>query len=167
MISPIFADSVERMTNVIPMRPKRRPSKGPRRAKAAGLRGATPLVLGLIATLVGCSVALAPDNRPTAQATGGQPGRIIIDDVTRVRDGDTLVVGLVPVRIANLDCAERGTPEGDAASTYVRQLVDGAQIRCSLEGRMSYDRGRVLRSLAVRWLLSAHCGQSPKPSIAA
>lgn len=67
-------------------------------------------------------------------------GAVLIDNVTRVRDGDTIVVGLIPIRIANLDCAERGTSAGDAATARVRTLVTGAQLTCTLEGRRSYDR---------------------------
>ena len=33
----------------------------------------------------------------------------LVGMVTHVRDGDTIEVRGVPVRIANLDCAERGT----------------------------------------------------------
>lgn len=67
-------------------------------------------------------------------------GAVLIDNVTRVRDGDTIVVGLIPIRIANLDCAEKGTTAGDAATARVRDLVAGAQLTCTLEGRRSYDR---------------------------
>lgn len=35
-------------------------------------------------------------------------GAVLIDRATRVRDGDTIVVGLIPIRIANLNCAESG-----------------------------------------------------------
>lgn len=60
--------------------------------------------------------------------------------VTRVRDGDTIVVNRTPIRIANLDCAERGTAAGARATARARQLVSGATLACRLEGRMSYDR---------------------------
>lgn len=64
----------------------------------------------------------------------------LIDRVTRVRDGDTIVVGLIPIRIANLDCAESGTPSGETATRRAKQLVSGATLTCFLEGRRSYDR---------------------------
>ena len=60
--------------------------------------------------------------------------------VTHVRDGDTIEVGDVAVRIANLDCAERGTAEGQAASRRMAELVAGEAVACALEGRRSYDR---------------------------
>lgn len=64
----------------------------------------------------------------------------LVDRVTRVRDGDTIVVGLIPIRIANLDCAERGTAAGDRATRVARRLVSRATLTCRLEGRRSYDR---------------------------
>ncbi|MEQ5829424.1 hypothetical protein J3456_18945 [Sulfitobacter sp. NFXS29] len=73
---------------------------------------------------------------PAAASSGGQ----LVDTVTRVRDGDTIVVGLIPIRIANLDCAERGSASGDRATRHITRLVKGVQLRCSLEGRRSYDR---------------------------
>lgn len=44
-----------------------------------------------------------------------------------MRDGDTIVVGLIPIRIANLDCAETGTAAGERAT---RRLIGvlGAQM---------------------------------------
>lgn len=67
-------------------------------------------------------------------------GAVLIDRVTRVRDGDTIVVGLIPIRISNLDCAESGTVTGDRATRRVRELVAGQTLTCRLEGRRSYDR---------------------------
>jgi endonuclease YncB( thermonuclease family) len=60
--------------------------------------------------------------------------------VTHIRDGDTIEVSGVPVRIANLDCAERGTAAGDSATALVRQMASRAMASCALEGRRSYDR---------------------------
>lgn len=74
------------------------------------------------------------------EAHPASAGATLIDSVTRVRDGDTIVVGLIPIRIANLDCAEKGTRAGEAATRRVKQLVSGQTLRCWLEGRRSYDR---------------------------
>jgi endonuclease YncB( thermonuclease family) len=60
--------------------------------------------------------------------------------VTHVRDGDTIKLGDVTVRIANLDCAERNTAEGQAAWVRMHELVAGEGVACELEGRRSYDR---------------------------
>ena len=60
--------------------------------------------------------------------------------VTHVRDGDTIEVRGVAVRIANLDCAERGTVRGERATALMRQIASGETASCALEGRRSYDR---------------------------
>lgn len=60
--------------------------------------------------------------------------------VTHVRDGDTVEVAGVPVRLANLDCAERGTSAGERAAARMNQLANAGSFSCRLEGRMSYDR---------------------------
>lgn len=75
------------------------------------------------------------DEQPAAE-----PGARLIDVVTRIRDGDTIVVGLIPIRIANLDCAETGTAAGERATQRITELVRGQQLVCSLEGRRSWDR---------------------------
>lgn len=80
----------------------------------------------------------APRAEPTSSPSA--PGAQLIDVVTRIRDGDTIVVGLIPVRIANLDCAERGSAAGDEATRRITELVSGQQLVCTLEGRRSWDR---------------------------
>lgn len=60
--------------------------------------------------------------------------------VTRVRDGDTIEVARVPIRFGSLDCAERDTAEGMRATARMRDLVNGQNLRCYLNGRSSYDR---------------------------
>ena len=60
--------------------------------------------------------------------------------MTHVRDGDTIEVANTPVRIANLDCAERGDADGPRATARMSELVARQEVVCDLEGRMSYDR---------------------------
>lgn len=79
-------------------------------------------------------------SRPVARNNASPAGHRLIDTVTRVRDGDTLVVGLIPIRIANLDCAESGTSSGDRATRRAKELASGETLTCRLEGRRSYDR---------------------------
>lgn len=86
--------------------------------------------------------------------------------VTHVRDGDTIELEGVPVRLANLDCAERDSLEGRRATMRMLILAREGEVTCDLEGRKSYDReiglchlrdgrdmGRVLISegLCQRW----------------
>ena len=66
--------------------------------------------------------------------------RLVEGGVSHIRDGDTLEVARVPIRFQKLDCAERGTIAGDAATRRMRQLVRGQRLSCDLTGRLSYDR---------------------------
>jgi len=69
------------------------------------------------------------------------PEREIVQGrVTHVRDGDTIEIGSVAIRIADLDCAERFTQKGQVATHVMRQLVSEKVLSCELEGRKSYDR---------------------------
>ena len=79
-------------------------------------------------------------SRRMQETAAALPGAQLVDTVTRIRDGDTVVVGLIPIRLANLDCAERGTKSGDRATRQIAGMVKSAQLRCTLEGRRSYDR---------------------------
>ena len=79
-------------------------------------------------------------NSLTSRSTAASRGAQLVDTVTHIRDGDTIVVGLIPIRIANLDCAESGSKAGDRATRQITKIVKGIQLRCTLEGRRSYDR---------------------------
>lgn len=69
------------------------------------------------------------------------PEREIVQGrVTHVRDGDTIEIGRVAIRIADLDCAEGFTAKGKIATRAMRQLVSNKVLSCELEGRKSYDR---------------------------
>ena len=59
--------------------------------------------------------------------------------VTHVRDGDTIEVNNVPIRLAALDCPESGTQKGDTASRIAQQFL-GSQAKCELTGAKTYDR---------------------------
>lgn len=64
----------------------------------------------------------------------------IVGVATHVRDGDTIEVGGVAIRLSTLDCAESDTVEGQRATVRMNQLVSGQTLSCSLHGRTSYDR---------------------------
>ncbi|WP_375689538.1 thermonuclease family protein [Pseudooceanicola sp. LIPI14-2-Ac024] len=69
------------------------------------------------------------------------PRALMIDGpVTHVRDGDTIEVRGTPVRIANLDCAERGTADGAEATFRMIEIAQKGPMLCRLEGRKSWDR---------------------------
>lgn len=64
----------------------------------------------------------------------------VVTGLDRIRDGDTLVVGGVPVRLAGLHCPERHEPGGAAATAAVAALARRAEVACTLTARRSFDR---------------------------
>ena len=64
---------------------------------------------------------------------------ILSGTVTHVRDGDTIEVNGVAVRLSALDCPENNTRQGKQA-TKIAKLFDGSQAMCELTGAKSYDR---------------------------
>lgn len=94
----------------------------------------------------GTSPPATPLLRPRPRPPAARPeragrGQMLTAPVTRVRDGDTIVVGATPIRIANLDCAEKGSRNGDRATQRMTELTRGAgPLTCRQEGRRSYDR---------------------------
>ncbi|MCF3973928.1 thermonuclease family protein [Paracoccus salsus] len=122
---------------------------------------------GLIATGLVLVVAVAnpaerfPEHVPwLVKATAS---RTVDGAVTKVRDGDTIEVKGVPVRLGSLDCAELATPEGRAAKTAMQVLVSGNTVSCHLDGSRSYDRwiGHCFRSdgqeLASAMMQAGYC----------
>lgn len=70
-----------------------------------------------------------------------QPEVVIIDGrVTHVRDGDTIEIGPVVIRLAALDCAELGSPAGERAKREMIRLVGGQRVSCSDLGPDRYGR---------------------------
>ena len=64
---------------------------------------------------------------------------VLTGKVTHVRDGDTIEVGGIAVRLSALDCPENGTQQGNQA-TKIAQQFQGTQAQCELTGAKSYDR---------------------------
>lgn len=60
--------------------------------------------------------------------------------VTKVRDGDTIVVGDIPVRFDGVSAPELDEPYGQQSRRAMSGLVAGKQVRCELTGDRSYDR---------------------------
>lgn len=79
----------------------------------------------------------------TPAAAEGQasclPGPLV-NEVTYVRDGDTIEVAGVPIRLGGLAAQERDEPGGRSATAAMRKLVDGRDVRCELNGERRYDR---------------------------
>ena len=68
-----------------------------------------------------------------------KPGAKLTGIVTHVRDGDTVEVNGIPVRLAALDCPEKGTQKGDYARMIAKQF-EGSKMICELTGAKTYDR---------------------------
>jgi endonuclease YncB( thermonuclease family) len=76
----------------------------------------------------------SPWSAPTTSAGNSISGH------GRVRDGDTIVVSGVPVRLRGLHCPEMGTSDGERARREMVRLVDGAPVSCVLNGERTHDR---------------------------
>ena len=90
----------------------------------------------------GCHAGSQPYHCHRAQeaapsASSGQ--KVLTGTVTHVRDGDTIEVNGTPIRLAALDCPERGTRDGDYASLIAKQF-QGQQATCELTGAKTYER---------------------------
>lgn len=75
---------------------------------------------------------------PSGNSTNGNR-EVISGRITRVRDGDTFVIGNFPIRLAAVDCPENNTIAGQAASEFMSRYV-GAVATCELTGATTYDR---------------------------
>ena len=61
--------------------------------------------------------------------------------VTHIRDGDTIEVDGVPIRLNGLAAPERDEPGGPEATAAMQRIVHQAgHLRCELTGETSYDR---------------------------
>ena len=60
--------------------------------------------------------------------------------VTHVRDGDTIEVGAIVIRLQGLHAPEPDELGGKEASDFMVQLVMGQQLECKLTGERSFDR---------------------------
>lgn len=60
--------------------------------------------------------------------------------VTYVRDGDTIEVGGVAVRLSGVAAPEIKEPVGQEAKQFMVRLVAGKAVRCDLNGERSFDR---------------------------
>jgi endonuclease YncB( thermonuclease family) len=79
---------------------------------------------------------------PASSSPAGQQ-RVVSTDVSGwayVRDGDTIAVSGVRVRLEGLHCPEAGDPGGSAATSAMRGLTGGQHVTCSLTGERTYDR---------------------------
>ncbi len=60
--------------------------------------------------------------------------------VSHVRDGDTIEVGPIALRLQGIAAPEGNEPGGAATTDAMRDLVLGKDLRCDLTGDRSHDR---------------------------
>lgn len=69
----------------------------------------------------------------------GDPS-ILTGTVTHVRDGDTIEVGIIPIRLNGISAPKLDEPLGQKSKDFIVSLVDGKRVRCELNGVKTYDR---------------------------
>jgi micrococcal nuclease len=84
-------------------------------------------------------LALALIGTATA-AAAPCPRGTLTGEVTFVRDGDTIVVGSMPIRLNGLAAPEGDEPGGAAATRAMVEMVEGRTLRCELDGERTHDR---------------------------
>jgi len=60
--------------------------------------------------------------------------------VTEVRDGDTIEVGRIPIRLNGVSAPEMNEPLGPQSKAFMTDLVMGKRLRCELNGEKTHDR---------------------------
>ena len=60
--------------------------------------------------------------------------------VTHVRDGDTIEVNNIPIRLNGVSAPELDEPLGNRSKSFMTELVMGKQVRCELDGQKTHDR---------------------------
>jgi len=76
---------------------------------------------------------------PSAAPKASSKPTILRGTVTHVRDGDTIEVNGIAVRLSALDCPENDTRQGMIATKLAKQF-QGAKATCELTGAKTYDR---------------------------
>ena len=91
----------------------------------------------------GCHAGSQPYHchRTTSSASSQTPktGSILSGTVTHIRDGDTIEVDGIAIRLAALNCPENKTQKGQFATRVAKQF-EGSKMTCELTGAKTYDR---------------------------
>ena len=74
-----------------------------------------------------------------AFAAHGDP-TTLTGTVTKVRDGDTIEVGKIPIRLNGVSAPEMNEPLGPQSKAFMIDLVMGKHVRCELDGSKTHDR---------------------------
>jgi micrococcal nuclease len=65
---------------------------------------------------------------------------LLTETVTHVRDGDTIEVGNIPIRLNGVSAPELKEPLGHQSKRFMKRLVEGRNVSCELDGTKTYDR---------------------------
>ena len=90
----------------------------------------------------GCHAGSKPYHCHKAQKAGpeaAKDGTVISGTITHVRDGDTIEIDGIAIRLAALNCPENDTQKGKHATKVAKQFT-GLQALCELTGAKTYDR---------------------------
>ena len=91
----------------------------------------------------GCHAGSQPYHchRKTSSSSSKSPksSSILSGTVTHVRDGDTVEVDGIAIRLAALNCPENKTQKGQYATRVAKQF-EGSKMTCELTGAKTYDR---------------------------
>ena len=90
----------------------------------------------------GCHAGSKPYHCHKAQKPGPEAAtdrKAISGTITHVRDGDTIEIDGIAIRLAALNCPENDTQKGKYATKVAKQFV-GLQALCELTGAKTYDR---------------------------
>lgn len=60
--------------------------------------------------------------------------------VSHVRDGDTIEVENIPIRLNGVSAPERNEPLHTEGKVFMRGLVEGKPVKCFLNGERTHDR---------------------------
>ena len=60
--------------------------------------------------------------------------------VSKVRDGDTIEVGKIPIRLNGVSAPELKELLGPKSKDFMTYLVMGKRVRCELDGSKTHDR---------------------------
>lgn len=138
----LFQTAMERReiySNVIPLTRTHHPIRSQKPRVTSSLRR-PPFMLFALAAVAGAMNLILYPERESLSPSSGPVEQRLVGMVTHVRDGDTIEVVGKPIRLAKLDCAEKGTLRGSVATRRIYALTKGQSLTCRLSGRKSYDR---------------------------
>ncbi|MDA8860226.1 thermonuclease family protein [Paracoccaceae bacterium] len=90
----------------------------------------------------GCHAGSKPYHCHKAQKSAPKAAtdrKVISGTITHVRDGDTIEIDGIAIRLAALNCPENDTHKGKYATKVAKQFA-GLQALCELTGPKTYDR---------------------------